>query len=182
MTAAEDDLRRWMRQALDGDEAAYRTLLSELQKRLHAYFSRRLFADASLAEDLVQETLMAIHRKRGTYDPGMPFTPWAFAIARYKLVDHLRRSPALTQVDESALDAIPSGETAADAAMARRDLEHMLSLVPPEQAAAIRLIKIDGFSASEAASKLGISESNVKVRVHRGLKAISRQPDRRGKP
>mgnify|MGYP000971012091 CR=1 FL=1 len=76
--------------ALDGDKAAYRTLLEDLSRRLKPYFLRRLFGDKSQAEDLIQETLLAIHTRRITYDRGMAFLPWVNGIAHHKLVDHLR--------------------------------------------------------------------------------------------
>ena len=87
-----------MLRSLDGDAAAYRELLGELYARLQTYFGRRLRPDRGQAEDLVQETLMAIHAKRATFQRGLPVTAWAYAIARYKLVDHLRREGRAHQV------------------------------------------------------------------------------------
>ena len=80
-----------MLRAQAGDEAAYRVLLTELSERLRAYYRRRLTTQVSDAEDLVQETLLAIHNQRHTYDRSRPVTAWCYAIARYKLVDCLRR-------------------------------------------------------------------------------------------
>src|SRR5665213_1366591 len=74
---------------LGGDRTAYSRLLAQLSGHLRAYFARRVGADA---EDLVQETLIAIHTKRATYDTSLPFTAWLHAVARYKLIDHFRRS------------------------------------------------------------------------------------------
>ena len=90
-TAREERLRALMLQAQAGDEAAYRVLLTELSERLRAYYRRRLTTLVSDAEDLVQETLLAIHNQRHTYDRSRPLTAWCYAIARYKLVDFLRR-------------------------------------------------------------------------------------------
>src|ERR1700753_3072291 len=75
---------------LAGDAAAYRMLLQGLTRHLRGYFARRLGMDA--AEDAVQETLIAIHSKRATYDPARPFTAWVYGIARYKLIDVYRRN------------------------------------------------------------------------------------------
>ncbi|HET6970782.1 MAG TPA: sigma-70 family RNA polymerase sigma factor, partial [Phenylobacterium sp.] len=87
----EPRLNALMRRAQAGEAAAWRELLSELAERLAVYFGRRLSQDhAADLEDLVQETLLAIHRRRATYDPGQPFTAWAYAVARYKLIDYLR--------------------------------------------------------------------------------------------
>jgi RNA polymerase sigma-70 factor, ECF subfamily len=91
----EPELRRMMLAGLGGDEAAHKALLTRLNGFLRAYFKRqlaRIGRGATDAEDLVQETLIAIHTRRHTYDRSQPVTPWVFAIARYRLIDHLRRS------------------------------------------------------------------------------------------
>jgi RNA polymerase sigma-70 factor (ECF subfamily) len=80
--------------SLDGNAAAHRELLNRLSRHLRAYYKSRLARlgqNGTDAEDLVQETLMAIHTRRDTYDVAEPLTPWIHAIARYKLIDHLRR-------------------------------------------------------------------------------------------
>jgi RNA polymerase sigma-70 factor (ECF subfamily) len=89
---SEPELKALMLRSLDGDAVAYRRLLEQLGERLNAYFTARLRADPAHAEDLLHDTLMAIHAKRVTFGRGQPVTPWAYAIARYKLVDHYRRS------------------------------------------------------------------------------------------
>src|SRR5450759_469819 len=97
MAASEAELRALMRASLAGDAAAYRTLLSRLSANLRAYYKgklARIGRSATEAEDLMQEALMAIHTRRHTYDPGAALTPWVYAIARYKLIDHLRRTSA----------------------------------------------------------------------------------------
>src|SRR5579871_3679786 len=88
----EAELKALMVAAQAGDRSAQAQLLTMLASRLRAYFTRRLASDSSQAEDLVQETLLAIHLKRATYDPRQKFTPWAYAIARYKLIDFVRRT------------------------------------------------------------------------------------------
>jgi RNA polymerase sigma-70 factor (ECF subfamily) len=125
------------------------------------------------AEDLVQETLMAVHARRDTYDPEQPFTPWLYAIARYKLIDYLRRSRV-------AAGNLPSEDieeiTARDDGMASEsslDLGRLLKRVPSRFHDAIRFVKLEGLSVSEAAVRMGISESAVKVNVHRGMKALA---------
>jgi RNA polymerase sigma-70 factor (ECF subfamily) len=155
---------------LAGEAGPYRQLLEELGGRLRAYYGRRVPPGMD-AEDLVQETLIAVHTRRSTYDPGQPFTAWAYAIARYKLIDALRRSRAHLRApaeDADALFVAPG----ADAAMAGRDLERVLAALPPRTQALIRDVKIAGLSTREAAEKHSMSESAVKVAVHRGLKAL----------
>jgi RNA polymerase sigma-70 factor (ECF subfamily) len=95
MATIEAELKSLMVAGLAGDAAAHRILLDRLSRRLRAYYKGRLARigrSATEAEDLVQEALLAIHIQRHTYDPGEPLTPWVQAIARYKLIDHLRRT------------------------------------------------------------------------------------------
>src|SRR5437899_12045316 len=93
--------------SLDGEGASYRSLLDRLSSRLRAYYKGKLARagrGAAEAEDLVQEVLLAIHLKRHTYDTGEPFTPWLHTIARYKLIDYLRRirTAASVPLDEDS--------------------------------------------------------------------------------
>ena len=157
---------------LAGDGRAYRTLLSELSGYLRGYFGKRLGGSPSDVEDLVQETLLAVHTRRETYDPGQPFTAWAYGVARYKLIDRFRgrlRREALH--DELGDDLFVDPET--EAADARRDLMTLLASLPEGQRAPIILTKLEGFSVEEASSRTGQSVSSVKVSVHRGLKKLA---------
>ena len=93
--AREPQLRALMLASLEGDAAAHVALLRALAPRLRAYFSSRLQRSGGVpadAEDLVQETLMTIHTRRNTYNPEPLLTPWVYAIARHRFVDHLRRN------------------------------------------------------------------------------------------
>src|SRR3981189_340886 len=95
MTTHEIELKALMLASLDGDAASHRALLDRLSRRLRAYYKGKLATvggSAEGAEDLVQEAVLAIPLKRHTYDPVEPLTPWVHAIARYKLIDFLRRT------------------------------------------------------------------------------------------
>jgi RNA polymerase sigma-70 factor (ECF subfamily) len=163
----------WMR-AQSGDDAAYRQCLVMLAGRLRAYLKRRLSAIPDEVEDLVQETLLALHLQRGTYDPALPVSAWAFAIARHKLVDLWRRRgrrdslhDSIDDVDEHLLMAEP------DDGGARRDLKVLLQDLSDAQRQAIVLTKLEGLSITQAAERTGVSESAIKVQVHRGLKRLA---------
>jgi RNA polymerase sigma-70 factor, ECF subfamily len=91
----ERELRTLMTASLNGDAEAYRALLKRLAGHLRAYYRHRLARiqwGPAEAEDLLQETLIALHTHRHTYDPLQPFTPWIHAIARYKFLEYLRRT------------------------------------------------------------------------------------------
>lgn len=172
MSRTDVTLAALMLLAQSGDRQAYRAVLETARVRLIGYFTRRLSADPGSAEDLVQDTLMAVHEKRATYDPSRPFGAWLHGIARYKLIDHYRRRKHRETVPLGDDDFAAETDDAA-AALARIDLETMLARLPAKQAAAIRLIHLEGRSAREAAERLGANESAVKVSAHRGLKTAA---------
>jgi RNA polymerase sigma-70 factor (ECF subfamily) len=159
--------------SLDGDARAYRALLDALGAALRIYYRRRLdSADAADEEDLVQDTLIAMHTRRATYDPGQPLTAWVYAIARYKLIDHYRRrKPRRTVPLEDAGALFAEDETGA--ALAKLDLDRMLQTLPTGTQALIRRTKLEGHSNVDAGGVEGLSETAAKVRVHRGLKALA---------
>lgn len=172
MQSSEADLKALMLAGLAGDAAAYRTLLEAMQRQLGAYFRRRLSRDPAEIDDLVQESLIAIHTRRGTYDRAQPFTAWAYAIARYKLVDHFRRrGRAMTvPLEDSAALFVPDESASVDA---RYDLEKAMQTLPARTQALIRDIKLRDMSNAEAGAARGMSETAAKVAVHRGLRKLT---------
>jgi RNA polymerase sigma-70 factor (ECF subfamily) len=172
----EARLRLLLLRGLDGDAAAYRALLLELSAFLRAYYRKRLNRLPDEVEDLVQEALLAVHNQRHTYDADMPLTAWVHAIAKYKLVDFLRRRAGREALHDpfDEMDANGFFSTAdGDAAEARRDLSRLLAQLPDRQRLPIVHTKLEGLSVAEAARATGMSESAVKVGVHRGLKALA---------
>ncbi|WP_293901444.1 sigma-70 family RNA polymerase sigma factor [Phenylobacterium sp.] len=176
----EQRLKTLMLRAQAGDGQAWREVLTLLNLRLTPYFRRRLGADhAAEVEDLVQETLLAVHRRRMTYDPGQPFTAWAHAMARYKLIDHWRRRSIRRHVplddvaDTLWVDEAPQGEVKAD-------LDRLLGGLPERQEQLVRGVKIEGLSLAEAGERLGMSEGAAKVSLHRALKALMARVAPRG--
>jgi RNA polymerase sigma-70 factor (ECF subfamily) len=162
---------------LAGEAEPYRRLLEELSGLLRGFYARRCPPGLD-AEDLVQETLIAVHTRRATYDAGQPFTAWAYAIARYKLIDALRRGRSHLRAPEEAADALftpPEARGGAEAAMAARDLDRVLARLPARTQALLRDVKIEGLSTREAAQKHHMTETAVKVAVHRALKSLGSQ-------
>lgn len=169
MATGEAELKALMVGSLNGDAAAHRLLLRTLAPLLLAFYRRRLPISDDV-EDLVQETLIAVHSRRDSYDRDRPFTAWLYAIARYRMVDHLRRRRPTVPID--AVEALLDGESFDAAADARMDIDGLLLTLPRKQARAIRDTHLEGKSVSEAAAGAGIGESDLKVSVHRGLKAL----------
>jgi RNA polymerase sigma-70 factor, ECF subfamily len=169
---SEAELTALMLAGLDGDGRAYRALLGELRLRLTTYFGRRLRRDPHDVEDLVQDTLIAIHARRATFDRREPLTPWLYAIARYKLIDHYRRAGrrVWTPLDEADEHLVAPDEAAA--AEARRDVEKALAGLPERTRALLRDLRLEGRSVAETALRAGMSEGAVKVAAHRGLRAL----------
>jgi RNA polymerase sigma-70 factor, ECF subfamily len=159
---------------LAGDATAYRAFLDALAAHLRAFLRGRLARMPQDVEDLVQEVLLAVHNQRHTYDAEQPLTAWAQAIARYKLFDLLRRRSRTDVLNDPLDDDEPLFATSDhDAAEARYDLAKLLRQLPERQRLPIQYVKIEGQSVSDTARRIGMSESAVKVGIHRGLKALA---------
>ena len=174
MIENEAGLRNLLIRGLSGDTHGYHAFLKAVSVYLRAFLRRRLANLPDELEDVVQDSLLAIHQQRHTYDTGQPVTAWVHAIAKYKLVDLLRRRgsrDALTDQLEDDNDLVsPMNNEAADA---RRDMAKLLNLLPDRQRLPIVHVKLEGLSVAEAASLTGMSESAVKIGIHRGLKALA---------
>lgn len=170
-TSADDLWGRLMEAAQAGNGGAYNRLLNDVQPWLVRYFSRRL--PLHMVDDATQDTLMAIHKKRHTFEPGRPFRPWLAGIARYKWIDRLRtmgRQHMVSIDDEIFEPSVEGHESSVTSAIL---LEELLTKLKPAQIAVIRLVKLQGFSIEDAAAKTGQSESLVKVNIHRGLAKLA---------
>ena len=173
--STEQHLRGLLLQGLAGDSRAYQAFLQALSSYLRAFLRRRLAGLPDEVEDLLQECQLALHNQRHTYDCAQPLTAWVHAIAKYKLIDLLRRRALREQLHEPLDDELNIFSTAdLDAAEARHDVEFFLAQLPPHQRLPIMHMKLQGLSVAEAAVATGMSESAIKVGVHRGLKALAR--------
>jgi len=165
-----------MERYAQGDESAFADVYDAVAPRVHAYLIRQT-RDRVMADDLLQQTLLQIHRKRGTYAAGLPVLPWAFAIARRLYIDECRRrkTDALWSARDVGEDdrlawALPDDEFAARETA--RLIEAELARMPSNQRAAFELLKVDGLSHQEAAQALGTTVSAVKLRAFRAYSAI----------
>ena len=154
--------------AQNGHGGAYHRLLAEVTTWLTRYFQRRL--PPGDVDDAVQETLLAIHRRRHTYDPHYPFGPWLAAIAKHKWVDQLR---SLGRRPKEALpeDLSVAGHEAS--VISASVLASLLEELRPAQAQAILLVKVQGYSIEDASGETGLSPSAIKMNIHRGLARLT---------
>ena len=170
MTRSGNDEQRWsqwMSLAQQGDEHCYTKLLVELSDVTAAFLYTR-FGPIDMLEDCVQECLIAIHAARHTYDTKRLFRPWFFAIVRNRTIDVLRSQKSYkAALEKNILGHIEgTGTTIED----EINSSMVFSKLAPAFRDVLLLTKVAGFTTSEAAEKLGISESTVRVRVHRGIK------------
>lgn len=173
---ADAQLSRWMRAAQAGDAAAYRQLLSAIQPVLRRIVRGKI-RDEAAVEDVLQNALLSIHRGRRTYRPERPFGPWMRAIARNSIIDHFRdrkrkgdREVELI-AEEWADTREESGE--GDRRLAP-ELESALRALPDAQREAVTLVQVEGLSVAEAALRAGVSTGALKVRAHRGYRALAK--------
>lgn len=167
------DLSALMRRARRGDDEAYRRLLGHVSLWLRAVVRRGLVAAGrgpADSEDVVQEALLAMHLKRHTWDETQPIEPWLRAIARYKLVDHLRRRGFHDHLDIDDYAEQVGVTVDTDASV---DSQTLLAGLPERQRRVVEEISLEGRRAAEVATRLGMSESAVRVTLHRALKALA---------
>ena len=158
-----------------GENAAFGRVYDALAPRLYGYLLRQT-RDRARAEDLVQQTLLQMHRARDRFMPGAEVTPWAFAIARRLLIDMVRRGKREVLTDDGEPDAGTSSDPSADEHVAAVELESRLrrelQRLPASQRAAFELVKSEGLSMAEAAAVLGTTTMAVKLRAHRAYEAL----------
>jgi RNA polymerase sigma-70 factor, ECF subfamily len=175
--ASEPDWSDLMAAAQDGDSAAYRRLLEEVTPYIRS-LARRRHRDAGDVEEAVQDVLLTVHAIRHTYDPKRPFGPWLVAIAKRRIVDRLRRE-SRRRARETTLEA--ARETFAmpaanlpEETMDGRALRAAVERLPPGQRQAIKLLKLQELSLSEAAVASGMSVSALKAATHRAVRSLRR--------
>ncbi|HWF83899.1 MAG TPA: RNA polymerase sigma factor [Vicinamibacterales bacterium] len=171
---AEAELCRLMIVYLDGRLDAFDAVYAALAGRVRGYVYS-LCRDASLADDLVQDTFMQLHRSRRTYEPGRPVTPWVFAIARHVFLMHRRSAGRRLRFEETLIAQTPRADRPHDdvAALIDRDeVRRTLRQVPADQRQAVLMHHVEGRSFAEIAARLGIHVNAAKTRAFRGMKTL----------
>jgi RNA polymerase sigma-70 factor (ECF subfamily) len=179
MTDQNDNLEELMRKSLTGDQRAYAALLHETTRLLRPFLSKRL-SFASEVDDLMQEILISIHKARHTYDGNRPYKPWVYAIAKFRLQDHLRVHYAdqlrhaldFDELEENLLEPVT------ESVMSYESISGEVEKLPEKQAIILQLIHQEGYTAKEVAEKIGMTESAVKVAAHRAYKVLRKKLER----
>lgn len=175
MTDRESRWAGLMRAALAGDTGSYHRLLQEIAPALRALASRGLARHkpgGEDVEDVVQETLLALHLKRHTWDERQPFSPWLYAIARNKLIDNLRRRGRQAHVPIEEIGELPS-EADSPRELNGIDAAHLIGRLKGRERKIVVAISIEGASAREVAERLNMTEGAVRVALHRALRALA---------
>ena len=173
-SSRENDWAVWMRAAMIGDAGAYRRLLASLAPHIRAVARsqcRGLGGIEGEVEDIVQEVLLTIHLKRGTWDQSRPIGPWVAAIARNRLIDVLRRGPRVTVPIEDVVDSLQAEDLTPE--LSTRDIDTLLGHLKPQQREIVRSVSLNGSSIRETADRLHMTEGAVRVTLHRALKALA---------
>jgi RNA polymerase sigma-70 factor, ECF subfamily len=171
----ESELGRLMVQAQRGDRQSYEALLTRLAGVVQGFVRGRA-GDVGWCDDVVQEALLAVHRARHTYDPSRPFAPWFYAIVHNRFIDALRveRRRLLRELHaDTGSDRGQQAVQERDALL--KDVRKAVDTLPDNQRRVIELLKFEDLSVREVASRLGMTETNVKVTAHRGYRALRRR-------
>jgi len=168
-----------MRESLAGDQRAYSVLLQETSRMLRPFLAKRL-SFANEVDDLLQEILISIHKARHTYDGSRPYKPWVYAIAKFRLHDHLRAhySDQLRHADDLSELEDFLHENVTESAISYESISAEVQKLPEKQAAILRLMHQEGYTAKEVAEKIGMKESAVKVAAHRAYKILRQKLER----
>jgi RNA polymerase sigma-70 factor (ECF subfamily) len=156
-----------MERAQGGDRRAYAALLTEVATLVRGFVRSRLQAHDAI-EDIVQETLLSIHRDRHSYDPARPFGPWMYAIARHRMLDFVAKQRRNRERETSWQRVAP-----APAATEHADALHAaLSLLTKAQREIVRMLKLEGYSVAEISAKTGLSQAAVRTTAYRGYRSL----------
>ncbi|WP_337029981.1 sigma-70 family RNA polymerase sigma factor [Pantoea agglomerans] len=170
MSETDQRAQQWpalMARAQAGDRAAYNQLLKAMVPAIRALVCKKIH-DEGLVEDVIQETLLAIHRVRHTYDPQRPILPWVAAIASARAIDALRHRGRRQEVqDEEELQRQPaaSAESSADTDI----LSGYLDNLPQRQREIVESVHLREQSLAQAAAETNQSLSAVKSLLHRAM-------------
>lgn len=167
-----------MELAQQGDAKAYESVIRDIAPIIESAIRPKINRQED-ADDIIQETLVSVHRASHTWQPGRPLKPWIYAIADRRLKDYLRkryRRGAEVSHEHEDIDRMAAHSGAQDVTPDHELGEYVheaLEELPEKQRIAVTMMKLEGYSAKDVASKLDMSESAVKVMVHRIYKQLA---------
>jgi RNA polymerase sigma-70 factor, ECF subfamily len=157
-----------------GDQSAYETFLIEAAAILRAYLRKRM--DSEMVEDVLQDTLLSIHRFRHTFLAGRPVGPWMYAICSHRIADHYRRKRRIQLVESDiGIDEHRASQIETRNQVLSGTATEAVRALPQRQRQVIELLKIEGLSVKEVALQTGMSESSVKTTAFRGYETIRKR-------
>lgn len=169
-----EQLQALFRSGVAGNQADYARFLQGVTPYLTRIIAR--FIEHGARDDVVQEILISIHKARHTYDGVRPLAPWLAAIARYRMMDYLRRHYAKRQhqmVDIAEMESVladVTGDTDPS-----ESIDDLLQGVTERPRQILTMLHVEGYTAKEVGQRMNMSESAVKVAAHRAVKAIRKR-------
>ncbi len=157
--------------AQQGDTQAYNRLLSSLVPYIRNFCIKKV-SYLNIAEDVVQESLISLHKYRHTYDGSKPFKPWLHTIVKCKAIDAVRSRHRVISNELQNEDGLSQMSAPEHKVTEGMDVLELLKKIPEEFRTPIELMKLQSLSVDDVATKLQLSPSAVKMRVHRGLKLL----------
>ena len=175
------DPRELMQRYQDGDARAFRERYALVAPRLLGYLVK-MTRSRAVADDLLQQTFLKVHRARAAYVRGADPVPWMYAIAHRTFIDsHRADKRAIVKSAGEDLPEVSAGltgestdrrdEPRVDPELAKEALDALADL-PTGQRQAVVLTKLEGKSVAEAAAIAGTTTGAMKVRAHRGYEAL----------
>lgn len=173
MAAPDDDWSLLMRAALNGDSRSYARLLHEVTPVLRGVvLAKGRSLTREHREDIVQEVLMAIHRKRHTWQSDLPIRPWLYAIARHKVIDAFRAKGSAVHLPIEDFEQVLAAEDAPDG-LAARDVAGLIGRLDRRSAQIVRAVGIEDEPTATVGARLGMTEGAVRVAMHRAMKRLA---------
>ena len=174
--------------ANNGDKSSYESLLSWLNHHSHLQLKKGLSRYYNFPkeafDDITQEVLITFHTTHQTFDTNRPLLPWVNAIIRHKMIDFMRRKDFVVMMTGTDIEILKGSwiiedETTSDDS---NDLMKLIEELPGQQYDILKLAKIEGYSSKEIAKELKLTDSNVKVTLHRAVKKLKKLASSLDKP
>lgn len=183
---SSDEFSELAKQALDGDLQSYQILLKKTYEELLPFVSRKIYEEKD-RDDVLQEILISIHKSLSNFETSRSYLPWVYTIANFRIVDYIRSKKKESQrvtfeesLENVAMETVEEDEEELSKEISKK-LDELLQILSPIQKKVIELVKIHKLSVKNAASVLGLSESNVKIITHRALAKIRQNEGKKKK-